>query len=103
MKQNHLDWFRNAKLGLFIHFGLYSLLGGCWQGKPTPGLAEWIQNDLNIPAEEYAQLAARFDPHRFDAREIAALAREWGMTLIGYARGSRFNVYSHPERFSDLA
>jgi len=82
MAQNHLDWFRNAKLGLFIHFGLYSLLGGCWQGKLTPGLAEWIQNDLNIPAEEYARLAARFDPHRFDAREIAALARDWGMRYL---------------------
>ena len=77
-----LQSFRDAKYGLFIHFGLYSLLGGEWQGRVTPELAEWIQNDLDIPADEYAQLAKRFDPKHFDARTIAKKAKEWGMKYI---------------------
>ena len=77
-----LQSFRDAKYGLFIHFGLYSLLGGEWQGRVTPELAEWIQNDLDIPTDEYAQLSKRFDPKHFDARTIAKKAKEWGMKYI---------------------
>lgn len=77
-----LEQFRQAKYGLFIHFGLYSLLGGEWHGKMTPGLAEWIQNDLDIPADDYALLAEQFNPVKFDARAIAQKAKAWGMRYL---------------------
>ena len=77
-----LTQFRQMKYGLFIHFGLYSLLGGEWQGQITPGLAEWIQNDLNIPVDEYARLAKQFDPKHFDAHQIASKAKQWGMQYL---------------------
>lgn len=83
MEQEHkLTWFKNAKYGLFIHFGLYSLLAGKWQGQETSGLAEWIQNDLEIPPDDYAQLASQFDPILFDAKEIVRKAKTWGMRYI---------------------
>lgn len=77
-----LDTFRANKYGLFIHFGLYSLLGGHYQGQATPGLGEWILHDLAIPREDYRSLAARFDPAAFDAEAIAAAAVRWGMRYI---------------------
>lgn len=77
-----ISWFREAKYGLFIHFGLYSLLAGTWQGRETTGLAEWIQNDLDIDARDYAQLAAQFNPNQFDAQEIARKAKAWGMRYL---------------------
>ncbi len=79
---NALEQFRQMKYGLFIHFGLYSLLGGEWQGQITPGLAEWIQNDLDIPADDYALLAEQFNPIKFDARVIAKKAKAWGMRYL---------------------
>jgi alpha-L-fucosidase len=83
MEEEHkLTWFKNAKYGLFIHFGLYSLLAGKWQEQETRGLAEWIQNDLDIPPDDYAQLASQFDPTLFNAKEIARKAKKWGMRYL---------------------
>ena len=83
MEQEHKHtWFKNAKYGLFIHFGLYSLLAGKWRGQDTPGLAEWIQNDLDIPPDDYAQLASQFDPTLFDANETVRKAKAWGMRYL---------------------
>lgn len=67
-----LEWFREAKFGLFIHYGLYSLLGK----------GEWVQYHEKIPIAEYAKLAERFTADRFDANAIAALAEEAGMKYI---------------------
>ena len=75
-------WFPRDKYGLFIHFGLYALLGGEYQGKTTRGIAEWIQLNEDIPAAEYEALADRFDPIHFDADAIARQAKRWGMRYI---------------------
>jgi alpha-L-fucosidase len=56
-------WFQDAKFGIFLHWGLYSELGGA--GKS--GLAEWIMNDAQIPVRKYERLAQFFNPSRFDA------------------------------------
>ena len=72
-------WFTDGKYGLFIHFGLYSILGGEYRGKVVPGLAEWILNRAGIPLEEYRALADRFDPIHFSADEIVRDAIRWGM------------------------
>jgi alpha-L-fucosidase len=74
--------FKDAGFGLFIHFGLYSLLGGEYRGKETPFLAEWIRLSLDIPDDEYRQLTASFNPTAFDADRICELARVWGMKYI---------------------
>ena len=77
-----MDWFKQAKYGLFIHFGLYALLGGEYKGQVNRGNAEWILNDLNIPLEEYEKLAEEFRPDSFDGEKIARYAKEWGMGYI---------------------
>ena len=82
MKNTKQQWFKEAKLGLFIHWGLYSILAGEYDGKKTKGLAEWIMNDLDIPASEYEKLAAQFDPVDFDADALVRQARDWGMKYI---------------------
>ena len=71
------------KFGLFIHFGLYSMLGGVWDGKRvTQGYSEQIQSFAPVPIDQYEALAKRFDPVRFDPDAIVALAKAAGMKFI---------------------
>ncbi|WP_207750966.1 alpha-L-fucosidase [Mediterraneibacter glycyrrhizinilyticus] len=77
------QWFKEAKYGLFIHWGLYSLLAGEYKGKKTDHISEWIMNSLGIPVEEYEKLAEQFNPDHFDADELVRRAKEdWGMKYI---------------------
>ena len=77
-----MTWFREAKYGLFIHWGLFSALAGEYNGRRTPGIAEWIMNDLNIPLEAYEKYAETFNPAQFDARAWARTAKSWGMKYV---------------------
>ncbi len=82
MKDTKQKWFKEAKYGLFIHFGLYSILEGEYKGEITPTIAEWIMNTLNIPVEEYEILAKEFNPVNFVAADYVAKAKKWGMKYI---------------------
>ncbi len=75
-------WFREARHALFIHWGLYSAIGGRWRGKTYYGIGEWIQQRAAIPANEYARVAATFNPTAFDARALVQLAKDAGMRYI---------------------
>ena len=75
-REARLAWFRDAKYGLFIHWGLYAIPAGEWKGKRVLGLGEWIMNRARIPAQEYARLAAQFNPVKFDADAWVKLAQE---------------------------
>ena len=79
---NNIDYYKSAKYGLMIHFGLYSLLGGEYGGEPGPNYAEWIQCYHQIPNREMEELASIFNPIGFDAEEIVRKAVEWGMKYI---------------------
>jgi len=75
--------WQSRKYGMFIHFGLFSTLGGVWNGKPYSGnYSEQIQSDANIPGPEYAALAAQFNPTQWDAEAIVKLAEDAGMKFI---------------------
>src|SRR4051812_47574142 len=63
------QWFRDAKFGIFVHWGLYSELGNEWKSQSYYGSGEWIMNRGKIPANEYAQVANRFNPTNFNAEE----------------------------------
>ena len=80
--ENRLKWFDNAKFGMFIHFGLYSQLGGEWEGETQEGYAEWIQSKADIPSQVYAMQIATFNPQNFDADLIAKTAKSAGMKYI---------------------
>lgn len=86
-KQEAIEQFNNAKYGMFIHWGLYSIPGGIWNGKKMeelkgPKVAEWIQLGAEIPREEYAQLAKEFNPTQYNAEAIAKLAKNAGMKYV---------------------
>ena len=74
--------FRDARFGMFIHWGLYSLLGGRWKGQTMDYIGEWIQSRYRIPSAEYAQLAERFNPTEFDADAWAKSAADAGMSYV---------------------
>lgn len=80
--QKRLKWWKEAKFGLFIHFGLYSQLGGVWKGEPQPRYAEWIMSTAMISREEYAEQIKTFNPKDFDADGIAKLAKQAGMKYL---------------------
>ena len=77
-----LDWWRAARFGLFIHWGLYSIPAGVWKGREWPSIAEWMMYRAEIPVQEYEKLAAQFDPIRFDAREWVSLAKRAGQKYL---------------------
>ncbi len=77
-----MQWFREAKFGMFIHWGLYSQLAGEWQDKTVDGAAEWIQNSLNIPSSQYCPLAKTWKPTNFNPREWVRLMKAAGIKYI---------------------
>jgi alpha-L-fucosidase len=80
--QDVQEW-GDRKFGMFIHFGLYSELGGMWQGKIVDnGYSEQIMANAPIPLDQYAALADKFNPTRFDPDAIVALAKAAGMKFI---------------------
>ncbi|MBM3854147.1 MAG: alpha-L-fucosidase, partial [Verrucomicrobia bacterium] len=81
-REARLRWFHEAKYGLFINWGLYSIPAGEWKGKPIAGIGEWIMNRAKIPVREYEQLAQRFNPTKFDAEAWAQLAVDAGMKYV---------------------
>jgi alpha-L-fucosidase len=82
MKEKRLEWFREAKYGLFIHWGLYAIPAGEWKGQRIPGIGEWIMNRAKIPVKEYEQLAKQFNPVKFNADEWVRMAKDAGMKYI---------------------
>src|SRR5215469_5642495 len=77
-----MKWFREAKFGLFIHWGLYAIPAGEWKGQPVPGIGEWIMNRAKIPVAEYEQLAKQFNPVKFNAEDWVKLAEDAGQKYI---------------------
>ena len=77
-----MQWWREARFGMFIHWGLYSIPAGTWDGKQIPGIGEWIMNNASIPVADYKALAPQFNPTSFSAHDIVALAKSAGMKYI---------------------
>ncbi len=81
-QQQRLAWFQQARLGLFIHWGLYAIPAGHWPGRESTSQGEWIMLQENIPSAEYEQLATVFNPVKFDAKAWVALAKAAGMKYL---------------------
>lgn len=77
-----MKWWREAKFGMFIHWGLYAIPAGEWKGRKVPGIGEWIMHKAQIPVSEYEPLQKQFNPVRFDAREWVGIAKRAGMKYI---------------------
>jgi alpha-L-fucosidase len=114
-----MQWWREARFGMFIHWGLYSIPAGTWNGKQIPGIGEWIMNNASIPVADYKALAPKFNPAAFSAHDIVALAKSAGMKYIvitakhhdGFAmfdsKASSFNIVAatpfHRDPLHELA
>jgi len=77
-----MKWWHDARFGMFIHWGAYSVPAGEYQGKVYPGLGEWLMNDAKIPISEYEKFAKQFNPVKFDAAEWVRIAKEGGVKYI---------------------
>ena len=77
-----VEWFRDAKFGMFIHWGLYSHTGGVWDGKRYYGITEWLMRRGKIMSDDYKQIADEFNPVDFDAKEWVATAKAAGIRYI---------------------
>ncbi len=75
-----MHWWREARFGLFIHWGLYAVPAGEWKGKNTYG--EWIRHSARIPLEVYDRFRTEFNPVKFDADAWVQMARDAGMKYI---------------------
>src|SRR5215212_6979968 len=74
-----MQWWREARFGMFIHWGVYSGPAGEWKGEPVQGYAEHLMRKCRIPIETYKkEVAGKFNPTKFDADEWARLAKETG-------------------------
>src|SRR5580692_8950810 len=80
--EDRTQWFRDAKFGIFMHWGLYSALGNEWQGKSYYGSGEWLMNRAKIPAAGYARTAAEFNPTNFNAQDWARFVKDTGARYL---------------------
>src|ERR1039458_8957202 len=114
-----LEWWTQARFGMFIHWGVYTVPAGEWNGKPIAGLGEWIMNHARIPVAEYEKLPGQFNPVKFNAGEWVAIAKNAGMKYItitakhhdGFAmygsKATRYNIVDatpfHRDPMKELA
>jgi alpha-L-fucosidase len=100
-----MQWWREARFGMFIHWGVYSVPAGVWKGDQSKHIGEWLMLDYKIPVAEYAELTKKFNPVKFNADDFVATAKDAGMKYIvitakhhdGFAmfhsKTSPYNIY----------
>jgi alpha-L-fucosidase len=81
-KVARMKWWHDARFGMFIHWGVYSVPAGENKGKVYPGLGEWLMYDAKIPVSEYEEFARQFNPVKFDAAEWVRIAKDAGVKYI---------------------
>jgi alpha-L-fucosidase len=88
-KQAAMEWYKNARFGMFIHWGVYSEAAGSWKGTKIeesgiegPRVAEWLMYTFNISRAEYREFAKQFNPDKSFAANIAKLAKDTGMKYV---------------------
>lgn len=96
-----MEWWTDAKFGMFIHWGIYSVPAGFYKGEAQTNSAEWIMNKGKIPIAEYEKFADEFNPEDFDPKIFVGLAKEAGMkymviTSKHHDGFSMFNSKSNP-------
>ena len=103
-RDERMAWWREARLGMFIHWGLYSPAGGSWDGKRyEQHYAEWIQHWAAVPCAEYArQMRPLFRPDEGFAEEWAALAADAGMryAVMTSKHHDGFTLFNSKEPYS---
>lgn len=81
-RDQRMKWFREARFGMFIHWGVYSVPAGVYDGKEIGGIGEWIMNSGKIPVDRYRAYAKEFNPVNYDADKWVRIAKDAGMKYI---------------------
>jgi alpha-L-fucosidase len=81
-KDDRMEWWREARLGMFIHWGVYAVPAGTYKGQKINRIGEWIMNRGKIPVAEYQQFAKEFNPVKYDADAWVKIAKDAGMKYI---------------------
>ncbi|TWT78460.1 Alpha-L-fucosidase [Posidoniimonas polymericola] len=79
---SRMDWWRDAKFGMFIHWGVYAVPAGEYHGEQVPWIGEWIMRQAKIPVGEYRGYAKQFIPNKYDPQQWAKLAKQAGMRYV---------------------
>ncbi|MCX6134257.1 MAG: alpha-L-fucosidase [Ignavibacteriales bacterium] len=79
-REARMQWWSEARFGMFIHWGLYSIPAGEWKGSTNH--AEWIRTTAQIPLTEYDKFVGQFNPVKFNAVEWVRMAKNAGMKYI---------------------
>lgn len=77
-----MQWWKDAKFGMFIHWGVYSVPAGTYDGKQVPGIGEWIMNRGKIPVTRYKEYAKQFNPVNYNPEAWVKMAKAAGMKYI---------------------
>lgn len=81
-KAERMAWWKEARFGMFIHWGLYSIPAGVYNSKQIDGTGEWIMQMGPIPVADYEKFAAQFNPVKFNADAWVTIAKNAGMKYI---------------------
>ncbi len=81
-RDSRMKWFREARFGMFIHWGVYSVPAGVYDGKEIGGIGEWIMHQGKIPVDRYRAYAREFNPVKYDADKWVRIAKNAGMKYI---------------------
>ena len=81
-RDERMQWWREARLGMFIHWGVYSIPAGTYKDKQISGIGEWIMENGDIPVAEYEKYAKQFNPVKFNAGQWVQIAKNAGMKYI---------------------
>jgi len=113
-KDERMAWWREARFGMFIHWGVYSIPAGIWNGREIGGIGEWIMNRGKIPVRDYTEMAKQFNPVKYNPEAWVKMAKDAGMKYIvitskhhdGFAlfksEASKWNVVDHTVYGKDL-
>lgn len=96
-----MERWRNYGLGQFIHWGVYAIAGGHWNGKYYPGAAEWIRSWKEMPKEAYDNLYKQFNPSKFDATAWAKQAKQMGARYMIFTTKHHDGFCLWPSRYTN--
>ena len=97
-----LQKWQEQKFSMFIHWGLYSIPAGIWNGEKIKGYSEQIKGHAKIPTEDYTKLAAQFNPLAWNPDSVAVLAKEAGMKSIVITAKHHDGFSMFGTKFSDF-